>query len=290
MCSQRKYCGRVFSAAELEGIRRLIAGHDGANRAQLSRLVCEHVGWRRIDGGLKEMSCRVAMLRMQNDGLVVLPAPRTRNGNGKVYRRRTAMAEPELMEVSEPVEGLDDLRLELVDNRKSSHLWNEYVERYHYLGYQPLPGAQLRYFARAGGQVLALLGFGAAAWMTAPRDHFIGWTDEQRRARLHLVVNNHRFLILPWVHSRNLASMVLAMSSRRLAEDWQRRYGYSPVLLETFVEIPRFLGTCYKAANWQRLGETTGRGKLEKSQTAKLPKKAVWVFPLIRDFRLTLCA
>ncbi len=290
MYSLRKYCGRPFAEAEIDGIRHLIASHDGANRAQLSRLVCEHVGWRRIDGGLKEMSCRVAMLRMQKDGLIVLPPPQKRNGNGKAYTRRTALAEPELIEVSVPVDKLSDLQLELIGTRENSHLWNEYIQRYHYLGYQPLPGAQLRYFARAGGQVLALLGFGAAAWTTAPRDRFIGWNDEQRRDRLHLVVNNARFLILPWVHSRNLASLVLAMASRRIAEDWQQRYGYSPVLLETFVEIPRFLGTCYKAANWQRLGETTGRGKLEKTQRAQLPKKAVWVFPLVRDFRRTLCA
>jgi hypothetical protein len=290
MCSQQKYCGRVFSEAELDGIRQLIASHDVANRAQLSRLVCEQLGWRRVDGGLKEMSCRVAMLRMQKDGLIVLPPPRTINGNGKAYKRRTALADPGLFDISVSAEALGDLQLERIDTRKSSHLWNEYIERYHYLGYQPLPGAQLRYFARAGEQTLALLGFGAAAWLTAPRDRFIGWNDEQRRERLHLVVNNHRFLILPWVHSRNLASRVLAMAARQLPEDWRRRYGYSPVLLETFVEIPRFHGTCYKAANWQRLGETTGRGKLEKTLTARLPKKAVWVFPLARDFRRTLCA
>jgi hypothetical protein len=290
MCSQRKYCGRVFSDVELDGIRHLIASHEGTNRAQLSRLVCEHLGWRRFDGGLKEMSCRVAMLRMQNDGLIVLPPPQKKNGNGKAYKRRTALAEPGLFDISVPVDALSDLRLELIGTRKSSHLWNEYIERYHYLGYQPLPGAQLRYFARAGEQILALLGFGAAAWLTAPRDQFIGWTDERRRERLHLVVNNHRFLILPWVNSRNLASRVLAMAAQQLPEDWRQRYGYSPVLLETFVEIPRFLGTCYKAANWQRLGETTGRGKLEKTQTARLPKKAVWVFPLAQDFRHTLCA
>jgi len=177
----------------------------------------------------------------------------------------------------------------MVARREDSHLWNEYVERYHYLGYEPLPGAQLRYFARAGGRILALLGFGAAAWKTAPRDRFIGWNVEQRRSRLHLIVNNARFLILPWVRSRNLASRLLAMAARRLADDWQHGYGYRPVLVETFVETPRFSGTCYKAANWIYLGQTQGRGKLDVDRTARLPKKSVWAYPLVPDFRRTLC-
>jgi hypothetical protein len=275
--------------AEVDRIRRLVAESTGASRAQLSRIVCEQLGWRRDDGRLKDMSCRVAMLRMQDDGLIELPPPRNGNGNGRGYCRRTARAEPELFPVVMPAGALADLLLEPVARRQDSHLWNEYVARYHYLGYEPLPGAQLRYFARAGGRILALLGFGAAAWKTAPRDHFIGWSDQQRQSRLHLLVNNARFLILPWVHSRNLASRLLAMAARRLADDWQQHYGYRPVLLETFVETPRFRGTCYKAANWIYLGETQGRGKLDVGHTARLPKKSVWVHPLVLDFRRILC-
>ncbi len=284
-----RYCGRLFNDGEVDSIRRLITECPGASRAQLSRITCEQLGWRRADGRLKEMSCRVAMLRMQHDGLITLPPPRNTIGNGRAYRRRTVRAEPELFAVLTPAGALSDLHLEPVARREDSHLWNEYVERYHYLGYQSLPGAQLRYFARAGGRIVALLGFGAAAWKTAPRDRFIGWNVKQRRSRLHLIVNNARFLILPWVRSRNLASRLLAIATRRLADDWQHGYGYRPVLLETFVETPRFRGTCYKAANWIHLGQTQGRGKLDVDRTARLPKKSVWVYPLLPDFRRTLC-
>ena len=280
-----RFCGRDFSPLETDMIRRLIADNPRANRAQLSRLVCQELNWLKPDGLLKEMSCRVAMIRMQDRGLIDLPVPTKTNGNGKRYRRRTPEAEPELFTINSSVGKLTDLRLDLVVDRKTSHLWNEYIDRYHYLGYQPLPGAQLRYLARAGGLPVALLGFGAAAWKTAPRDNYIGWTATQRKRNLHLIVDNARFLILPWVQSRNLASKLLAMTARILAGDWQNRYGYRPVMAETFVEIPRFCGTCYKAANWIRLGETKGRGKLDVKHEAKLPSKSIWVYPLDKNFR-----
>lgn len=229
------------------------------------------------------------MIRMQEHGLIQLPPPQKRNNNGKPYRRRTPQAEPELFAPVSSVGKLGSLRLELVTDRTQSHLWNEYIDRYHYLGYQPLPGAQLRYMARANDRVVAVLGFGAAAWKTAPRDRFIGWTAHQRERRLHLVVNNARFLILPWVRCPNLATRLLSMAARRLGQDWQQRYSYRPVLVETFVQTPRFRGTCYKAANWIYLGQTQGRGKLDVEHTAKLPTKAIWVYPLVRKFRRQLC-
>lgn len=283
-----RYCGREFTASELEGIRRLMADNPRLNRATLSRLVCEQLGWRRLNGRLKEMSCRVAMLRMQHDGLLKLPAPCKGNNNGRPYRRRTPQADPE-SELVVSAGHWADLSLHPVANRQESHLWNEFIDRYHYLGYQPLRGDHLRYFARAGGRTLALLGFGAAVWKTAPRDEFIGWTAEQRRRQIHLVVNNIRFLILPWIHSRNLASRILSMATRRLVDDWEHNYGYRPVLVETFVESRRFHGTSYKAANWLYLGETKGRGRLAPNKEARLPKKSVFVHPLVREFRLQLC-
>jgi len=151
-------------------------------------------------------------------------------------------------------------------------------------------GAQLRYFAKAEERVLALFGFGAAAWKTAPRDFFIGWNVRQRERNLHLVVNNARFLILPWVHSRHLASCLLGMASRRIADDWQRRYNYRPVLLETFVETPRFKGTSYKAANWTHVGKTKGRGKLDRYNRAQLPQKDILLYPLNKYYRRILCS
>ncbi len=282
-------CGREFPAADLASIRQLIADHPTATRARLSRLVCEQLDWRRDDGRLKDMSCRVAMLRMQDGGFLQLPPPRNGNNNGKPYLRRTLLAEPGTPLLAASPKELGDLQLQLVTDRHDSHLHNEYLERYHYLGYQPLPGAQLRYFVRATARIVALLGFGAAAWKIQPRDRYIGWTAEQRQARLHLLINNARFLILPWVRCKNLGSCILGRAARRIAQDWQLHYGYRPVLLETFVELPRFRGTCYRAANWSLLGETQGRGKLDVHNRASLAKKAIWVYPLLKDFRKVLC-
>lgn len=281
-----KYCGRVFDEDELTCIRRL-AAEPGTTRRAISLRVCEEFGWRKPDGGLKEMSCRVALLRMQTDGLVRLPAPLHRDSNAVRSTPRTPEAEPRAPLLT-PAGELRELRLEPVTTRRGSRLWNEYVDRYHYLGYQPLPGAQLRYFARADQGLLALFGFGAAAWKTAPRDDFIGWSARQRENRLHLVVNNARFLIFPWVRSRYLASKLLALAARRLPVDWEQRYGYRPVLLETFVEQPRFRGTCYRAANWLHLGQTRGRGKLDTAHAHSLPVKSIWVFPLTARFRQIL--
>ena len=285
-----RYCGRGFSSAEIHCILQIIEAHPTATRARLSRLVCEQLDWRRDDGRLKDMSCRVAMLRMQDDRLLQLPPPRNGNNNGKPYLRRTLWAEPAApLEAASPKQ-LGELHLEVVTGRHDSHLHNEFIDRYHYLGYQPLPGAQLRYFVRANQRIVALLCFGAAAWKTQPRDIFIGWTPQQRQQRLHLVTNNARFLILPWVRCQNLASAILGMAARRLPQDWNLHYGYSPVLLETFVELSRFRGTCYRAANWSLLGKTKGRGKLDVYNQALLPKKAIWVYPLVKNFRRVLCA
>ncbi|MHC4406940.1 MAG: Druantia anti-phage system protein DruA, partial [Planctomycetota bacterium] len=239
-----RYCGRDFSAEEIEQIRRLIASNPQWNRAQLSRRVCDVLRWHRPDGRRKDMSCRVAMLRMQRDELIALPRAQKTNGNGHRRPRLTAASEPR-----EPIalsaQALGSLHLRPVNTLQDSGLWNELIERYHYLGYQPLPGAQMRYLVFSGPHRLAALGFGAAAWKVAPRDRFIGWTAEQRAANLHRIVNNARFLILPWVTGWNLASRILAAAARRVVEDWTCRYGHSPVLLETFVERDRFRGTCY---------------------------------------------
>jgi hypothetical protein len=186
------------------------------------------------------------------------------------------------------VHTLPPLQLKLVHQRDDSRLWNEYIHRYHYLGYAPLPGAQLRYFITCGDKFLALLGFGASAWQCAPRDQFIGWQHDQRKKNLHLIVNNARFLILPWVKSKNLASKILAIAAKRLPADWQARYKYRPVLLETFVEQNRFAGTCYKAANWTCVGQTKGRGKLGPAGKQSVPIKDIWLYPLAQNFRRLL--
>jgi hypothetical protein len=285
--SNKRYSGRPFTRQEIEKIRDIIHTSPKTNRQQLSYRVCEIFDWRKPNGSLKDMSCRVALLRMHREGLIVLPPPQRKVKPCHSFARRTAQAEPESL-LEAMVHELPDLRLELVD-RKSSALWNEYIDRYHYLGYKPLPGAQLRYFAYAGERIVALLGFGAAAWKTGPRDEWIGWSRAQRQRNLNGVVNNARFLILPWVRVASLASKLLSIVSRTLPADWEERYGYRPVLLETFVEAGRFAGTCYRAANWTCVGQTQGRGKLGDHRLGQVPIKTVWVYPLAKRFRVHLC-
>lgn len=283
--SPKRYCGRDFSAEELTAIRSLIADNPSATRADLSRLTCQALRWYKADGGLKEMSCRVAMLRMQDDGLIQLPAPRGERPESRI--ELTPKTAPQTL-IAQPANALTPLQFCPVVTRAHSRLWNEYIHRYHYLGYKTLPGAQLRYFVTSGETILALLGFGASAWQAAPRDAYIGWSHDQRKQHLHRVVNNARFLILPWVQSKNLASMILAIAARRLPADWEARYHYRPVLLETFVEKNRFVGTAYKAANWVHVGETKGRGKLGPAGKQSVPIKDLWLYPLAKDFRSVL--
>jgi hypothetical protein len=283
-----RYSGRTFSTEDVQHIRHLIDAHPELNRAQLSRLVCDELGWFKPDGLRKDMSCRVAMLRMNEEGLIVLPPPLKGNGNGRNRPAQTSASDPR-KPIDLPAGALGSLTFRAVQTPKDSSLWNELIQRYHYLGYKPLPGAQMRYLVSSGSHLLAALGFGAAAWKVAPRDCFIGWTAQQRQERLPLIANNARFLILPWVNSRNLASRILAGIARQLPCDWQKRYGYTPLLLETFVESNRFRGTCYRAANWIHVGQTKGRGKLDRTHEHALPVKDIFVLPLHKDFRPRLC-
>lgn len=281
-----RYCGREFSDHEIDWVNKLIETEPDISRQQLSIRFCRQTNWRKPDGGLKDMSCRVAFLKMDKDGHVRLPAPKKAYAKPGTRKTRTAhclQQEP----IVEPAGQLNPV-LELVDKRQAA-IWNEFIDRYHYLGYTALPGAQLRYFVKSSGRVVALLGFGAAAWKTAPRDDYIGWSAQQRKKNLHLIINNARFLILPWISSKNLGSKILSMAAGRVAADWQDRYHYRPQLLETFVEKQRFAGTCYKAANWVCVGDTKGRGKLDVKNEYKLPVKSVWLYPLCRNFREELC-
>jgi hypothetical protein len=277
-----RYCGRDFQTEEIARIRALIAEDPTRSRAELSRLTCQALAWYKPDGALKAMSARVAMRRMHADGLITLPPPRHPRPDARV--RLSALSDPQ-PPIEQPAAALGPLVFSRVREKVQSRLYNELIARYHYLGHTPLPGAQLRYLVLSAGRAVAALGFGAAAWMCAPRDAFIGWSHEQRQRGLHLIVNNARFLILPWVRSSNLASMLLAQAARELPEDWLAVYGYRPLLLESFVETARFRGTCYKAANWVRLGQTKGRGKLGPPGKQSQPIKNIWVYPLDRRFR-----
>ena len=278
----KRYCGRDFRDAELAQLRDWIAQDPSRTRAELSRRACAAWNWRKPDGGWKDLSCRVAMLRMEQDGLIPLPPPR---GPRPHARRGFGPTTDPQAPWRAPAHAWPKRQLCPVGSRTDSRLWNEFIHRYHSLGYRTLPGAQLRYWVQAGDRRIALLGFGAAAWTCAPRDRFIGWSSAQRQPNLHWVVNNARFLILPWVESNHLASKILGLAARQLPEDWRERYGYRPWLLETLVETARFTGTCYRAANWIPVGQTQGRGKLGPSGKQSVPFKDVWLYPLGKGFK-----
>ncbi len=280
-----RYCGRDFTPKEFKQIRSLIKQNPEFNRMRLSKEVCRMLQWLKPDGNFKDMSCRVAMLRMHRGGLIELPPPTHAKGPVKKIEF-TPATDPQSLVVCS-VNHLPQLHFQRV-TKATSALWNEYIERYHYLGYTPLPGAQLRYLIIAGKQIVALTGFGAAAWQTAPRDKFIGWNHDQREKNLNLITNNARFLILPWVRSKNLASKILSLIARRLPDDWEEKYNVRPVLLESFVQTNRFFGTCYKAANWINVGQTKGRGKLGPPGKISVPIKDIWVYPLVKKFRVLL--
>lgn len=277
------YCARHFSEADLGAIRSLLTNSPGLKRSPLSRRICELLDWRKPNGELKDMTCRVALLRMQADGLLQLPPSQIPRPRRRPQVLPTAATDPQL-ELLHPVHELPALRLQQVSAGSTSRLWNEYIARYHYLGFTRLSGSQMRYNVFAGDHLLALLSFGASAWKLAARDRYIGWTQEQRHRNLQLVVNNARFLILPWIHCKGLASKILSLCARQLPHDWFQRYGYRPVLLETFVESPRHRGTCYKAANWIHVGRTVGRGKKSRVHQQIIPIKDIWLYPLRRDF------
>ncbi len=260
-----RYCGRDFTATALDTIRALVT--TVPTRARIAEATCAALGWRRVNGAAKAMSARLALNKMAADGLIVLPAPRNSNGNGRNVRHTLAHPTPLAPSpVHTDLAGLGTLRAEPVTTRTHSRLDNTLIATHHYLGYTPLAGAQLRYLVHAETTgVVAALGFGAAAWTCASRDTHIGWDTPTRQARLPLIIRNARFQICPHIQVTNLASHLLARILARLPADWNTAYGYTPVLVETFIETGRFTGASYRAANWTRVGHTTGRGKLDRT-------------------------
>ena len=280
-----RYCGRHFTPAELDTIRALTTSLP--TRAQIAEATCQALDWRRVDGRTKAMSARVALNRMADDGLLTLPAPRNTNGNGRGPRHDRQLMIP-LDTIQGPLADLGPLTPRVVSTLSDSRTWNTLIATHHYLGYTPLAGAQLRYLIHCPAGVVAALGFAASAWTCAPRDTHLGWDSPTRQARLHLVIGNARFLILPHVRVPHLASTILGRITRRLPADWQAAYGYTPVLAETFVDAERFAGTCYRAANWIHVGTTQGRGKLDRHHQRALPVKDVYLYPLHRHYQCIL--
>ena len=272
------YCGRSFTKDEIELIRGITDDPRYDTRAAIARAVCAALDWTKPDGLPKVVSCQVALQRMEAHGVIWLPLP-TREAAPFRPVAPTTAGEPGTP-ITGALEELTELRLALVDTLAQARLWNELIQRYHYLGRGRSAGAQARYLAYDGDRLLGALGFGASAWRLADRDHCIGWTDAEREAHLHLVVQNRRFLVLPWVDVHALASRLLTLAARRLPGDWERRAGYRPVLLETFVERARFRGTSYAAAHWLRVGQTKGRGRNDRHKQGGQPIRDIWLYVL----------
>lgn len=280
--------GRTFSVEELGIIRTLTTDCAGLPRTELACTLCELLDWRRPTGRLKNHEGRLLLEHLETKGLVALPPVRVAMAHrGPRTPPRSAQGAPAPAVIG-TVRDVAPLRLEVVPPGRHgpSRLWRELIGRYHYLGDRVPVGATLRYFVRSGrqpDQVLACLGWTSAAWRIAVRDRWIGWTEAQRRQNLPYVVNNSRFLILPWVHIQGLASHLLGWCARQLPQDWQRQYGVRPLLLETLVDPARFRGTCYRAANWLALGPTVGRGRMDRANVrAGHAPKDVYVYPLCR--------
>ena len=290
-CSET-FCGRTFSREELTEITEIISSCQGISRTELANTVCELFNWKRPSGRLKTVECRQFLEYLESKGVIDLP----KGKKGRPKGVKTKVGRTEKGEVREIISGklkeLIPLVLSEVTSKEQRDLWYEYVDRYHYLGYQLPFGAQLRYFIESTNSSRIKLGclqFSSPAWKMAPRDIWIGWNTVQRKRNLQKIINNSRFLIFPWVHVKNLASSVLAMASRVVQGDWERVYGYRPILLETLVDKRRFKGTCYKAANWIHVGTTTGRGRMDRKtkRQGKSPKE-IYLYPLTSRFREAL--
>ena len=286
------FCGRRFSRSELELMRQIAAEFAGLGRTEIARTLCELLEWKRPSGGLKNHECRQLLERLEERGWLCLPEVRPLGPRGP-RRVRLSAASAEQPELTGTAGQYEPLRLIVVEGASAdSRLWMELIERSHYLGYRVPVGAQLRYLVRSGrtaDQALACLQWTSAAWKMAARDRWIGWSHEQRARSLPYIVNNSRFLILPWVRIRGLASKILAHCARQLPADWERRYGYRPLLLETLVDGQRFAGTCYRAANWIPLGQTQGRGRMDRYHQADgSARKLVFVYPLCRHVQQRL--
>jgi hypothetical protein len=282
-------CGRYFTVQELHEVQETVRMFPKLSRAELAKTLCENLGWVTPVGQYKINSCTQLLEKLEGQGFISLPAKQVpRDTRDRISFGPCTEAIPL---VEGHVHEFEPIGLEPVRSRKSIRLWNEYVHRYHTLGYKRPFGAHQRYFIVSGAsrKPLGCLLFAAAAWALAARDEWIGWTRTDRSLRVNLIVNNTRFLIFPWVRVKNLASKALSLAIKRIRNDWQNRYGYSPVLLETFVDLEKYRGTCYKAANWVLLGETAGRGRMDRYHQHPSSPKRIYIYPLRRDFRAILC-
>jgi Domain of unknown function (DUF4338)/Transposase DDE domain len=282
------FSGRRFTRNQLVKVVDTIRMFPNLSRTELAFTLCEHLSWKSPNGSLKVNSAVEFLEKLESLGLVALPAGRGLGKKGPDKVILTARSE-EKAPIGGSLDGISPIELHLVDTPAERGLWNEFMARYHYLGYKRPFGAYLRYFVVAkGGEKIGCLLFASSAWALACRDEWIGWKNWHRAKHLHLIVSNSRFLIFPWVRVPNLASHILSLIPGRIGSDWPRKYNYKPVLIETFVDQEKYAGTCYKAANWQHLGQTKGQGQFYKANQSVGSIKDVYAYPLEVSFRDTL--
>jgi hypothetical protein len=282
---QQKFCGREFTGEEVSLIQEVVETCAGISRTELAHTVCELLDWKRANGGLKARECRDLLERLESQGVLTLPAKKS-PGSSK-SRKSIAPAGDEQVHsaLTGSVEAFSPLDVQVVETRQQRQLFKDLVSRYHYLGYAMPYGARLQYLVyvtRPRREVVGCVQFSSPAWRMKVRDQWIGWDDATRKDRLQHVVNNSRLLVVARIS--NLASMLLSCVLRRLHTDWQQHYGLEPWLVETLVDRQRFYGGCYRAANWIVLGETSGRGRMDRThQRHGAQVKTVLVYPLIKN-------
>ena len=279
------YRGQRFGGDEIVFIRQFIADHPQLSRWKLSRQLCEARQWKQANGALRDMVCRGLLLALDRAGEIQLPPVRRAVRNRLAERQRPEPMIPDNRPVGGPLHRITPLEIVQVRRTPEEAWFNSLMEQYHYLGYEQPVGEHLKYLVKAGGQAIACL-----AWSSAPRhlklrDRFLGWSDEARERNVHLLAYNTRFLILPWVRVDHLASHILGRMATCVPQDWQRLYAHPVYWLETFVDTSRFRGTCYRAANWQIIGTTAGRGHRAPTCERTRPVKQMLGLPLDRKFR-----
>jgi len=284
-----KYRGRAISANDIHFIRELMEKYPESGRCALSRRICEVWNWKQANGTLCDQLCRSLLLKLERAGEIRLPSVRFRPArNPLAERRRPEAVVPDSRPVRGSLSGVQPLEIGMVRHSPEEWLYNSLIEQYHYLGYQQPVGEHLKYLVKTKGQIIACLAWSSAPRHLGARDRFIGWDAQARYRNIRFVTYNTRYLILPWVNVPHLASHILGQMSKRVGRDWERVYAHPIYLLETFVDTERFRGTCYRAANWIVVGETTGRGKDALNWKPNRSIKQILVLPLHRRFRQLL--
>lgn len=279
--------GRDLSKQDIEQIHELMLTHPEWGRSKLSVALAESWNWRTYSGQLKDIAARTMLCKLEQRGLLVLPRRRTRMSRSVSLQTNLSLDEPPPAQIKEPLVDLLPLHFQNVRAKDPQcEKFKRYLARYHYLGYHGPVGENIGYLVRdRQGRDLACVLFGAAAWKTQARDEWIGWDDTTRAKNLLYIVNNSRFLILPWVRVENLASHILGRLTRRLRADWKAKYAHEVYLVETFVQHDRFRGTCYRAANWRYIGKTKGRSRQDRYANLSVPIKNIYAYGLCNDFQ-----